>query len=404
MSQNDIVTRITAFNRDAHSRAVRRKYKCMADDPFAFFRATANLFYEDLDDALPDAPIAWCSGDAHLENFGTFKADNGLTFFDINDFDQAALLPLSWELARMATSIVAAGASHHLKSDDRTSAVRAFLTTYATTLATGRALWLERANAQGAVRQLLRRLRNRTQSQLLSERTELTGKQRTLRIDDKRTRELSSKQSRRVRSLIRTAAHDDPLIANLSPIDAVFRIAGLASLGFDRFIVLARDRDGARKYSLLDIKEARSSVAAAQYPTRQLHWKSEAERIVSTQRIMQAASPAFLTTASSGTISYVIRTLQPTEDRLEVSDILKRRSTFRDVIETTAHVMAWSHLRSAGHNGSAAVKDLQSFAIRRGWIRLIETFAIRYGAQVERDFLEFATAWQAKNVPLPPSG
>jgi len=82
----------------------------MARDPFYFFRGTAHLFYEDLAGAntLPASPITWVCGDLHLENFGSYKGDNRLVYFDINDFDEAALAPASWELARMVTSIFVA--------------------------------------------------------------------------------------------------------------------------------------------------------------------------------------------------------------------------------------------------------------------------------------------------------
>lgn len=52
------------------------------------------------------APAVWSCGDLHLENFGSFKADNGLTQFDINDFDESALAPATWELVRFVTSVL----------------------------------------------------------------------------------------------------------------------------------------------------------------------------------------------------------------------------------------------------------------------------------------------------------
>ena len=68
----------------------------MASDPFYFFRGTAHLFYEDLvntEAALPGQPLTWVCGDLHIENFGSYKGDNRLVYFDINDFDEANLAP-----------------------------------------------------------------------------------------------------------------------------------------------------------------------------------------------------------------------------------------------------------------------------------------------------------------------
>ncbi len=44
-------------------------------------------FYEDLQDVpLPQSPNTWICGDLHLENFGSYKANNKLVYFDLNDF------------------------------------------------------------------------------------------------------------------------------------------------------------------------------------------------------------------------------------------------------------------------------------------------------------------------------
>src|SRR5712671_315 len=58
-----------------------------------------------LDTALDDAPLVWVCGDLHLENFGSFHGDDGRANFDVNDFDEAALAPASWDLARLLTSL-----------------------------------------------------------------------------------------------------------------------------------------------------------------------------------------------------------------------------------------------------------------------------------------------------------
>jgi uncharacterized protein (DUF2252 family) len=78
----------------------------MRASPFAFLRGSCHLFY----DRLPrggifrSSPLAWSCGDLHLENFGSFKGDNRLVYFDINDFDESALAPASWDLSTSAPS------------------------------------------------------------------------------------------------------------------------------------------------------------------------------------------------------------------------------------------------------------------------------------------------------------
>jgi len=104
----DLVERIRSFNEGRDPELLRRKYQRMSANPFAFFRGTCHLFYEDwpVNSPLNTSPPVWISGDLHLENFGSYKGDNRLVYFGINDFDEAsshlacgsshAFLPASW--------------------------------------------------------------------------------------------------------------------------------------------------------------------------------------------------------------------------------------------------------------------------------------------------------------------
>ncbi|WP_040579625.1 DUF2252 family protein [Methylobacter tundripaludum] len=98
--QRNVIERILIFNQGRDPDRLIMKYCAMRTDAFAFLRGTCHLFYQDwpANSPLNDAPSAWICGDLHLENFGSFKGENRLTYFDINDFDEAALAPATWEL------------------------------------------------------------------------------------------------------------------------------------------------------------------------------------------------------------------------------------------------------------------------------------------------------------------
>jgi uncharacterized protein (DUF2252 family) len=102
-----IPERIKEFNKERLPQYTALKYQMMSQSAFRFFRGTCHLFYEDLskNEKIPESPLAWICGDLHLENFGSYKGDNRLEYFDLNDFDEAVLAPALWELARMVTSI-----------------------------------------------------------------------------------------------------------------------------------------------------------------------------------------------------------------------------------------------------------------------------------------------------------
>ncbi len=86
---------------------LREKHERMAKDPFRFFRATCYRFARVLPGIVPDragTPVVPSVGDAHVENFGTWRDGEGRLVWGINDFDEAAALPCSYDLMRLATS------------------------------------------------------------------------------------------------------------------------------------------------------------------------------------------------------------------------------------------------------------------------------------------------------------
>jgi hypothetical protein len=89
------------------SREINVKHKKMAGSEFAFLRATfyrwAQLFPKHCPD-LYQAPRILGVGDLHLENFGTWRDDEGRLNWGVNDFDEACFLPYTNDLIRLATS------------------------------------------------------------------------------------------------------------------------------------------------------------------------------------------------------------------------------------------------------------------------------------------------------------
>ena len=107
-----VVERIQQFNHNRKPELLTLKYQMMRQNAFAFLRGTCHLFYEDFPAHSPLnlAPPVWICGDLHLENFGSYKGNDRLVYFDINDFDEAVLAPCTWDLARFLTAILVAGA------------------------------------------------------------------------------------------------------------------------------------------------------------------------------------------------------------------------------------------------------------------------------------------------------
>src|SRR5512135_2789714 len=98
-----VVEAILKHNAGRDPERLALKLSKMAQNPFVFLRGTCHLFYDNLPDvpALHNTPLAWNCGDLHFENFGSYKADNRQVYFDVNDFDEAALAPVTWDMSRL---------------------------------------------------------------------------------------------------------------------------------------------------------------------------------------------------------------------------------------------------------------------------------------------------------------
>ena len=387
-----VVDRIAQFNADRIPERVALKYQTMKQNPFAFFRGTCHLFYGDLhgSGALQNSPSVWSCGDLHLQNFGTFKGDGmvqgrtrKLVYFDVNDFDESALIPSSWDLVRLVTSVL-------LETEQPQEALdlaQHLLKTYAQTLATGKAGVLYRENASGVVKPLLQTLRKRDRAQFLKKR--LRPKTRALLRIPNKILTASLAEIHTVNDLIQTWASTQPQPDFFQVLDITHRIAGSGSLGVPRYLILVQGRGYPKGCYLLDLKAARRSSLAPFFMQPQPTWRSEGDRIMQIQTRLQASPPALLSAIESPGQSYVLRELQPSNDKIDPNTLRRRPKKLKDLIQTLGEIVAWGHLRSSGRQGSAIADELIAFAQEHTWQAEILTYAQHYQAQVHRDYQNF---------------
>jgi hypothetical protein len=106
------------------------KHTRMAKAPFPFLRATFYRWAQQwahVGASLVKAPVVLSVGDLHVENFGTWRDSEGRLIWGINDFDEAYPLPYTNDLVRLATGVhltIAAG-DLSLKAHDACEAILA---------------------------------------------------------------------------------------------------------------------------------------------------------------------------------------------------------------------------------------------------------------------------------------
>lgn len=96
---------------------LRLKHQRMAQEPFAFLRATFYRWIQTWPQVCPElvqAPSVLGVGDLHVENFGTWRDAEGRLVWGVNDFDEACQLPYTNDLVRLAASALLAIDQNHL--------------------------------------------------------------------------------------------------------------------------------------------------------------------------------------------------------------------------------------------------------------------------------------------------
>jgi uncharacterized protein (DUF2252 family) len=404
MTHPDLITRIQTYNQGRIDKMLQRKYAGMAENPFRFYRGTCHLFGEYLAglNPLPPSPAVWACGDLHLENFGSYQADNGLEYFDLNDFDEGALAPCLWDVARLLVSVVLA-AEVLLRTNEISAheLCRSFLYNYVQVLRLGHVGMVEQRTAKGLVKHFLRAVGKRKRADLVGKRTQMVKKQRQLVVDEEKVSEIPADKKEQVAFIIKKWAERNPDSRQPHPnfyqvLDVGYRIAGTGSLGLERYVLLVEGKGSPEDNYLLDLKVAQPSALLPHLPLAQLWWSSEAERVVQVQRRMQFFSPALLTTVELDGMSYTLKQLQPSQDKMDLSLCKGKLSKLDQVLTYFAQVVAYAQLRSSGRQGSATADELIDFASQDHWQQPLMNFVTSHAKQVQADYETFVAGYHEK--------
>ncbi len=408
----DIIAEISRYNAERENERLQMKYQRMRASAFAFMRGSCHFFYAQLPaEAVLHAgkselPQTWACGDLHAENFGSYKGESKgerhLVYFDINDFDEAALAPCTWDALRLLTSLQVGTQALKLTPAERLALSQSFIDRYAAALREGKAFWLERDTASGPVGDLLDGMKDRKRSAFLDGRTKQEGTQRRLKIDGKKALAVSEAERADIESLMLEFAKSQARPGFFEVLDVGRRIAGTGSLGVPRYVILVAGKGSPDQNYLLDLKLAMPSSLLPHLHKYgpQPAWANEADRIVASQRSMQAVSPAFLQPLIWQGQAYVLRDLQPSEDRIALAPKSfapgDTMGSLVQLTQTMAETLAWAQLRSSGRRGACAADALIEFGQGQDrWQAQLLQAAQASAAKLEQDAETFNLAYDA---------
>jgi uncharacterized protein (DUF2252 family) len=393
--EKELVLRIKNFNKDREPDFLRLKYRAMRENKYRFFRGTTHLFYEDIEEKsfLFNAPSVWLCGDLHLENFGSYKGDNRVAYFNVNDFDESVLGSPLLDIARLLTSIYIASGSLKIQLQDAHDFTDDFIGSYFQKLKEGYIRVLEKETASGVIKVFLNEIKNRKRKSFIKRRTVITKGIVKLLIDNIHTSKINRPEKEEVTGILKKWASETRDPGFFKVLDIARRIAGTSSLGLKRYVVLVKGKGRGAHY-LLDIKETKPSCLNGIGLVKQPKWASDAERITEIQKRFISDPPALLQSIRIKSKHFVLKELQPSADRINYKLFKKDIDQLRSMLNSMACIYAWSNLRAGGRQGSAVADELIHFAGHAEPVKKkLKKYAYDYSKKVNDYYKEYCLAY-----------
>jgi uncharacterized protein (DUF2252 family) len=409
----------------------------MLVSPFTFYRGAAKIMAADLGDTPTAGLQVQLCGDAHLSNFGAFASPERRLLFDLNDFDETLPGPFEYDVKRMAASFTIAGRNNGFGKADTKAATLASVAAYREAMAgfaemgtmeiwyahldedqvmTGiRTVAAEASKtgkgkkatkdakaakrAEKTAQKTVAKARTRDSLQALSKLAELVDGQyrivsqppivvpmRDLEGTYGLSREEIERGLREQFRAYRATLRDDQrqLLERFQIVDMARKVVGVGSVGTRAFIGLLQGRDQADPL-FLQVKEATASVLEDHLGKSR--YKQHGERVVSGQRMMQAASDIFLGWTKGVDVNrhYYWRQLRDMKGSADVEAMAPI------VLNFYAGICGWTLARAHARSG-----DPVAIAAYLGegdqFDRSISDFAKRYADQNELEYQAFAEA------------
>ena len=401
------------------------RYGRMLVSPFTFYRGAALIMAADLAGTPESGITVQLCGDAHLSNFGLFGTPERRMLFDINDFDETLPGPWEWDVKRMAASFEVMGRFRGFSPADRRAVVMAGVAEYRDRMrkAAGEGAldaWYDQLEA-GMLLKLVhqevrvkrldkkeaRRAKRHVAEAYTHDSTRVYAKRASqfggelrivpdpplivpvedLIVPGSEWQDPTPLIKKLLASYRRTLGRHGHPLEEFSYVHAARKIVGVGSVGTRCYILLLMGRDH-NDPLFLQVKEAQESVLERFVGKSQ--YAHHGERVVTGQRLMQAATDIFLgwqriRGLDGVTRDYYVRQFHDWKGGADVERLLVPGATmYARICGATlarAHARWGDRIAIASYLGKGVAFD-----------QAVADFSTAYGDQNERDYATFAAA------------
>lgn len=403
---------------------LRRKYRKMAADPFAFFRGSACLFHQDVaqvtDDWLDERTSRiWIHGDLHAENFGTYLAGDGRFVFDVNDYDEAYVGPFTWDLRRFAASIALLSWQKALPDEAMRAMIGDYVRAYLDQVQRfheqegDEEFALRFHNTRGPIHQLLADARLSTRLDLLDDHTLVEDHDRRFRHGFG-VRELDVDEMTTVASAyddyLQTIPHDKRLP------DLAYRIKGIVgaygfgigSAGLPAYNILIEGQTEALQNDvILSMKQGNIAAVGRVVDDEKIrdYFSDHGHRTAVSQRALQAHADPLLGHTTIDGVGFVVSELSPHELDLEWDDLVEPEE-MRQVVGDLGRATAKIHCVADEDSEQTLVQFQTEDAVVEAvgdrvdeFVEDITAFGLDYARRTRDDHRIFVDAFRGERIP-----
>jgi uncharacterized protein (DUF2252 family) len=352
----------------------------MMVSPFTFLRGSAAVMAYDLSETPTTGLTVQACGDCHLSNFGLFATPERNLIFDVNDFDETIPGPWEWDLKRLVASIYVGYTQSGRSAKEAYNLSATCANAYRKTMRRAAGMkaldiWyfqydidtLMKAAKNADVKKRLRvadeAARKRVHEYIFPKITEAVGRKSKI-VDDpplvmhSPDPQFNESMAEVLNDYRVSMPHNTQVILNRYKLtDIARKVVGVGSVGTRCVFMLleARENDPL----LLQIKEARDSVFEPY--VKKSKFRSNGQRVVVGQKIMQSASDMFLGWTKYKGRDFYVRQLKD----MKFSAVIEQQpmEMSRAYVIACALVLAKAHARSgdpaliAGYLGKGDVFD-----------------------------------------------
>jgi uncharacterized protein (DUF2252 family) len=402
------------------------RYGRMLVSAFTFYRGAAAIMAHDLAATPRSGLNVQCCGDAHLSNFGVFASPERKLVFDINDFDETLPGPWEWDVKRLAASMVIAARDNGYSVKDEDRILLATVGQYRTAMREFAAMhnldvWYAHLEIESLLRErgaqleplalkrterALAKAHTRDSMSAFSKLTQVVDGQARIvdqsplivpmdvLVPDRRD-EVLAQLHKLLRSYRQALQFDRrKLLEQFELKDFARKVVGVGSVGTRAWIALFLGRDE-RDPLFLQLKEAEASVLEDVLGSG--GFKNHGERVVTGQRLMQAASDILLSWVHVNSPldgvarDFYGRQLKDWKGSVEIDQMrpvgLEIYGKLCGWTLARAHARSGDRIAIASYLGNAPTFD-----------RAILQFSKAYAEQNERDYQRLAAAVQSGEI------